>query len=121
MHLIRDILDKQALDRNRRKIGRIDGVVMELQENRPPKIVYVEIGGVALAGRLGTSTKRWISTIWAKFGGEQYRLPHRIPWNKAIDVTNGVRFDVSSGETHIFDWQQWLRRNFIRWIPGAGR
>jgi hypothetical protein len=114
-------LDKQALDRNLRKIGRIDGLVMELQENRPPRLAYVEIGGVALAGRLGTSTKRWISTMWAKFGGEQYKRPHRIAWNKVIDVANDVRFDVSCGETHIFDWQQWLRRHFMRWIPGAGR
>ena len=32
MHMIRDVLDKQVVDRNQVKIGKVDGIVAQLRQ-----------------------------------------------------------------------------------------
>ena len=38
MDLVRDLLDRQLTDRSGRNLGRVDGVVLELRANRPPRV-----------------------------------------------------------------------------------
>src|ERR687886_565128 len=52
MDVIRDVLDKQLIDRNNQKMGKVDGIVMVLREGERPRIAYIEVGAVALARRL---------------------------------------------------------------------
>jgi len=119
MELIRDILDKQVVDRAETKIGKVDGLVAEVREGQPPRIICVEIGGVALARRLGPRLGRWASRIGKRLGGEEHRVPYRIPWNKVRDIGVDIEFGVDVQETTIFDWQDWLRDRIIGRIPGA--
>lgn len=119
MELIRDVLDKQVLDRNKTKIGKVDGIVMQLGSNGPPRVAFVEIGAVSLARRLGPRMHRWISDLWARLGGEKSREPYRIDWYRARDVGVDIEFDIDVRDTSIFDWQEWLRRKIICRIPGA--
>jgi hypothetical protein len=119
MHLIRDIVDKQVVDREQTKIGKVDGIVAELRDGAPPKVVFVELGAVAVARRLGRRMHRWAVRLSEKLGGPQRRLPHRIAWNKVRDIGVDIEFDIDVRETAIFDWQDWLRDHVIGRIPGA--
>jgi sporulation protein YlmC with PRC-barrel domain len=121
MKLMRDLLDKQVVDRNQTRIGKIDGVVAELRKNQPPRIVCIEIGSVALARRLGPRMEHWASALGRRLGGEKHRRAHRIPWSKVRDIGVDVEFDIDVQQTAIFDWQDWLRRRVIKRIPGEGR
>src|SRR5437763_49343 len=82
MHLIHDVLDKQILDRHGRKLGRVDGLVIEIDDGGPPRIVGLETGVVALACRLGRGVLSLVPT--GKRGG------YRIPWNK-LDLSDPLR------------------------------
>jgi len=53
MDLLRDILDKQIIDRDLTSLGRVDGIVLELRDNAPPRIDAIELGFAVLARRLG--------------------------------------------------------------------
>ena len=119
MELIRDILDKQAVDREETKIGKVDGLIAELRPGEPPRVTFVEIGSVELARRLGPRLGRWASRIGEKLGGKEHRQPYRIPWNKVRDIGVDIEFDVDVQETTIFDWQDWLRDHVISRIPGS--
>lgn len=44
MDVIRDVLDNQLVDSNQRKIGKVDGIVVELREEKPPRLAYIEVG-----------------------------------------------------------------------------
>ncbi|MEH1905078.1 MAG: hypothetical protein V7L04_27805 [Nostoc sp.] len=44
MDVIRDVLDNQLFDRNQRKMGKVDGIVMELRDREPPRLAYIEVG-----------------------------------------------------------------------------
>ena len=37
MDLFRQCLDLQLLDRKKRRMGRVDGIILELEPNRPPR------------------------------------------------------------------------------------
>jgi sporulation protein YlmC with PRC-barrel domain len=119
MHLFRDVLDKQVLDRNKTKIGKVDGVVAQLREGAPPKIVFVELGTVALARRLGPRIHRLAARLAERLGGRDRREAHRIPWHTVRDIGVDIEFDIDVHETAIFDWQNWLRERVICRIPGA--
>jgi len=43
MDLVRDCLDKQIDDRFKRRMGRVDGIVLEVEPGRPPRVAYVEL------------------------------------------------------------------------------
>jgi hypothetical protein len=119
MHLMRDILDKQLVDRKQTKIGKVDGIVAELCRNAPPKIIFVELGSVALARRLGPRIHASVVSLVGWLGGARRRKAHRIPWQKVRNIGVDVEFDIDVRETAIFDWQDWLREHVIRHIPGA--
>ncbi|MER9648050.1 hypothetical protein [Mesorhizobium sp. M0199] len=120
MDLLRDILDKQVVDREQVKIGKVDGLVAELRPGKPPEIVAVELGSITLARRLGQRPGRWMARLAARLGGRRHAEPHRIAWNKVRDIGVDIEFDIDVRETAIFDWQDWLRDHVIGRIPGAG-
>ncbi|RVD59697.1 MULTISPECIES: hypothetical protein [unclassified Mesorhizobium] len=119
MNLLRDVLDKQVLDRKGVKIGKVDGLVAELRPGKPPRIVAAELGSITLARRLGARPGRWAARLAAWLGGDRHSEPHRISWKKVRDIGLDIEFDIDGRETSIFDWQDWLRDHFIGRIPGA--
>jgi len=119
MRMIRDVLDKQVVDRNQVKIGKIDGIVAQLRRGRPPRVAAVEIGSIALARRLGPLPGRWMAIVAAKLGGERHAKPHRVAWSKVRDIGLDIELDIDVHKTAICDWQDWLRDHIVGKIPGA--
>ena len=119
MDLLRDLLDKQVVDRKQVKIGKVDGLVAEVKADVPPRIVAVELGSITLARRLGTRPGRWMTWLAATLGGERHAEPHRIAWEKVRDIGVDVEVDIDVRRTAIFGWQDWLRDRVIGRIPGA--
>ncbi|RUX30267.1 hypothetical protein EOA13_10780 [Mesorhizobium sp. M7A.F.Ca.US.011.01.1.1] len=119
MKLVRDLLDKQVVDREQIKIGKVDGLVAELRPGKPPRIIAIELGSITLARRLGAGPGRWMARLAVKLGGKQHGEPHRIAWHKVKDIGIDIEFDIDVGETSIFAWQDWLRDHVIGRIPGA--
>ena len=58
MDLVRDVLDKQLVDRHGTKMGRVDGIVVELRPGRPPEVIALETGPLTLARRIAGRTPR---------------------------------------------------------------
>ncbi|MER9290542.1 hypothetical protein NKI71_09895 [Mesorhizobium sp. M0510] len=119
MKLLRDLLDKQVVDREQIKIGKVDGLVAELRPGKPPRIIAIELGSITLARRLGAGPGRWMARLAVKLGGKQHGEPHRIAWHKVKDIGIDIEFDIDVRETSIFAWQDWLRDHVIERIPGA--
>jgi hypothetical protein len=119
MQLVRDVLDKQVVDRRQTKMGKVDGIIAELREHEPPRIAFVEVGSVALGRRLGPRIGRFLSRLAVRLGGREHRQPYRIAWSKVRDIGIDIQFDIDVRETPIFEWQAWLRDHVIGRIPGA--
>jgi hypothetical protein len=118
IHVVHDLLDKPVLDEERRNIGRVDGVVLQVRRGKPPRVTAFEIGGTVWLRRLHPRLARWAESLGRRLPALAYgvtRIPMREVRNMGITV--GVRCD---GRTlPAMGWEHWLRRNVIGRIPGA--
>ena len=110
MDLIRKVLDIELVDRNQRRLGKVDGLVMELREGKPPVLLYMESGWAAKARRLHPRLARW-ARRWAG-------APYRIPWTAVRDVGVDLEIALEARETPLLRTENRLRRWLTR-IPGA--
>jgi len=117
MELIRDCLDKQVEDRSKRRMGRVDGIILQFEPDRAPRVAYIELGVTTLVNRvsvrLGRRVVRWMG--WWNISPE----PYRIPWGKLKVGLNTVIAEVEAEKTPALEWELWLRKKVIGRIPGA--
>jgi Mn2+/Fe2+ NRAMP family transporter len=119
MDIVRDVLDKQVVDRHSVRMGRVDGIVAELRPGRPPEVIAIEIGSVAIARRVGERTARWVARLAAKIGGARHAEPYRIAWSRIrlMEVDIEVDIDIDINDTPLDDWQRWLREHVVERLP----
>jgi hypothetical protein len=117
MNLIRDFLDKQLEDRNHRRMGRVDGLILEFEDGRPPRVAYIEVGVKTLLDRLSCRLGKAAARLLKKLGIDTE--PYRIPLGKLHVGLNTVHADVEAEKTPALEWEIWLRRKVIGRIPGA--
>jgi len=120
VHLVRDVLDQRLRDRREEVIGRVDGIVLELEEGRPPRVAWLETGGAVAWRRMGPRVGGWVHALRARLGPREAD-PARIPWWAVVKVEDAVRVDVDGRGTEARRWEEWLRDNVVRRIPFAGR
>lgn len=117
--LIRDVLDKQLVDREQTEMGRVDGLVLELRDGQPPRVDHFELGFAVLAARLHPRLETWLQAIrnrWSVRRSARYS----IPWQQVAEVTrHDISVDVKAEETPAFDWERWLRRTIVKKLPGG--
>jgi sporulation protein YlmC with PRC-barrel domain len=121
LDLVRDVLDKQVVDRDGTKMGRVDGRVLELREGRPPRVATLEMGGAVLARRIHPRVARW-TEWWGRRFGVRKTAVCRVPWAAVQEVTaHHIKVDVAALETAAFDWELWLRDHVFAHIPAAAK
>jgi sporulation protein YlmC with PRC-barrel domain len=119
MDLVRDVLDKQLLDRDGRKLGKVDGIVLELRDDGPPRVAFLENGLPVLMQRLMGGAGDLVALIERQLGIRKGG-PVRIPMSKVIEVGIDVRLDLAAADTEALAWEEWVGRHVIRRIPGSG-
>ena len=117
MDLVRDCLDKQLDDRNQRRMGRVDGIILEIEPGRPPRVAYIEVGVKTLMDRISTRLGKATARLLKRFDVDPD--PYRIPWGKLHVGLNKVVADVEAEKTPALEWELWLRKKVIGRIPGA--
>ncbi|BCL34489.1 hypothetical protein [Nostoc sp. MS1] len=118
MNLIRDVLDNQLVDRNQRRMGKVDGIIIQLRDGQPPRLAYIEVGMTTLAERIHPRLAKWVEIISQKWGAKQSQ-PLRIPWSKVQDVGIDVDVDIDAEATSALAYEKWLRDRIITKIPGV--
>ena len=118
MHLVRDLLDKEIVDRNGRLMGRVDRVVIEAHD-ASMRVVAIEVGAAALADRLGHVLGRCATGLLHALGVSDGQ-PVRIHVNRILDITDKVKVDLAFGETAAANVERKLR-GLVGALPGANR
>mgnify|MGYP003292109514 CR=1 FL=1 len=117
MELVRDCLDKQLDDSGKRRMGRVDGIILVLEPDRAPRVAYIEVGVTTLMNRLSSRVGRKVARWMRKRGISPD--PFRIPWGKLKIGLNQVIADVEAEKSPALEWELWLRKRVIGRIPGA--
>ena len=119
--LARDVLDKQIVDVEGWRMGRVDGVALRLRDGEPPEVEGLELGFVVLAGR-----------VHRRFAAGVRRLRRRlrvrrtaryvIPWPAVLEVRpDQVRVDRLADDTPANDWEEWLLQHVLAHLPGTAQ
>jgi hypothetical protein len=121
LELGRDVLDKQVVDREEIKMGRVDGLVLELREGKPPRIDSIEMGGVVLAARIHPRLARWVDG-WRRRFNVRKTAVYRVPWSAVLEIDEyQIKIDVAALDTPNFAWEHWLQDHVIAHIPAAAK
>ena len=118
MDLVRECLDKQLVDRHGQNMGRVDGLVLELEKGKPPRVAYVEQGASTLARRLHPSLARIVQRL-SRWWGVCPADPSRIPYEKVVAAEIEVIVGAEAEDTPALAWELWLRKKVVSRIPGA--
>jgi sporulation protein YlmC with PRC-barrel domain len=117
LDLAHDVLDKQMVDRHGRRCGKVDGLVLRLDDG-PPRLVAIQIGAGTLARRLGARAGAWAAAFtrwWGLRGG----APYRIPWRRVEAVALEVTLDLDAERSQLDAAERWLREKIVDRIPGG--
>jgi hypothetical protein len=118
--LVRDVLDIRLRDRGGRSIGRVDGIVLEIRDDGPPRVAAMEVGVLTLARRVSPRLARWMR----RFAARWLRIPLgsvRLPLTLFRDVGVDIELDVDAErDRRLLRVEKWLRRRVVRRIPGSG-
>jgi len=118
MHLVAEILDKQLCDVRGRRAGRVDGIVLELRDGKPPRVAYIEVSPITLLSRLSPRLGHWYSRFDRRLG-EGRGVPCRIPWSRLKHDGPSLEMDIDMEATPIPALEDWLRRTIVERIPGG--
>lgn len=112
LDLVRDVLDKQLLDRESRPFGKVDGIVLEVRADGPPRVVALEVGAATRLARLPAWLARWTRPL----AGHAHAT--RIAKESVLAVAKDVRVDIDATRTAAWRVEGWLARVLSR-LPGA--
>jgi hypothetical protein len=92
MDLARDLLDQQLFDQEWKKIGRVDGVILELRSGRPPRVAAMELGMATLAHRVHPSFERALRRLASllRIDVEPVRIPLTALRDVGLDIQLGL-------------------------------
>ena len=116
VELIHDVLDMQLVDRDGEKMGRVDGVTLELREGEPPRVAEILVGGSVLADRIGGPFPLLLRLL-ARMTGAKTTIT-RFPFSVVIEIADVVKLDVDAHETTTMRTEHFLDR-IVCMIPGA--
>ncbi len=121
LDLTRELLDMQVVDREETKMGKVDGIVLELRGDQPPRVDALEMGFVVLARRVGPRVEGWVERLRRRLSVRK-TARYRVPWSKVKDITpDHVQIDVAALETPTFDWEKWLRDRVVAKLPDSAK
>src|SRR3954471_12536677 len=98
MDLGRDVLDQQVVDRNGELMGKVDGVVIEVRDGKPPRVARLVIGGGTAAHRVHAGFGAWL-VRWRRRWGPEDDRPLEVPWSMVLKIGIDVKVDVTAART----------------------
>jgi hypothetical protein len=116
--VVRDLLDKQLVDREGEPLGRVDGIVMAYTADAPPRITHFELGARPLAQRLPHPFQGALASLARRLSlrGDQ---PYRIDVGRIIHLGRTIRIDIDVTRSAARETERWIRDHIIAHIPGS--
>ena len=118
IRLSRDVIDSQLVDRHGTKIGRVDQLLLELEDGQPPRVATIVIGGAARAERIGgwfAALRRGVRVL----AGGRAEHESRIPFDAVRRIAETIEVDVDASALEAGHLERWLAEHVVRHIPSG--
>jgi hypothetical protein len=119
VYLVAEVLDQQLCDSKGRPAGRVDGIVLELRDDKPPRVAYVEVSPITFLSRINRRLAGWYARQDRRFRDDR-GVPFRIPWTRLTPAGVSLLMDLDAEATPINAVEDWLREHIVEHIPGGG-
>jgi hypothetical protein len=114
----RQLLDRQIEAKDRRPVGNVDDLEIDLDHPDGPVVSALLTGQIALGARFRGRLRVWVTSIAQRLRtGDQ--APRRYDVTLLQSVGASVVLNVPHGELQVADLEAWLSEHFIGRIPGA--
>lgn len=124
MDLGKHVVDKEILDCEDYRMGRVDDLCLEIGDRQAdgtlplPRVVSIVSGPMALEPIVSAPT-RWLARRLYALLGLRDPKPVEIPWSAVTAIGVVVQVDRKRDDRGAPSLAQAAERRFIRWIPGA--
>jgi len=119
LHLSHNVIDSQLVDRHQEKIGRVDELLLELEDGKPPRVATIVIGGAARARRAGGWMVACHRAVHALFGQANKEHESHVPFEAVRCIADTIELDVEGNTLVSTRLERWLAEHIICRIPGA--
>ena len=119
LELANDVLDAQLMDRRDEKIGRVDSLLLELRDGRPPRVAAILMGGPVRAARIGRPMT-WLSRALRRMAGIHRSGVTRLEFDAVRRIAECVCVDDDEKSLESEYVEHWLARHVVCRLPGAG-
>ena len=116
--VVRDLLDKQLVDRDGEALGRVDGIIMAWRQGAPPRITHFELGAQTLARRLPRPFERTLAALAHRLT-TRGDTPYRIDVRLIIQLGRTIKVDIDGARSAARASERWVRDHVITRIPGS--
>jgi hypothetical protein len=116
--LVRELLDNQLVDGDRRNLGKIDGVAIHVAQGKQPRVTHLESGALILGRRLGSRWEHFVAWMTRHFGVRKSPV-FRVPWARVTRTGIDIQVDVDGVKSDAFAWEHWLDDHLIGRLPFA--
>lgn len=116
MYLVRNVMDKEIVDRYGFKAGKVNDLLLDLSSGNRPAVRSVITGHDSLARHLGPRLHRIVGWLaYSVLGLPRDLTPVRLEWRRvtAIDVVVHMdidREDAGVMQAETFMWEHWVSR-----------
>ena len=117
MDVVRELLDTSVVDRDGRPMGRVDGLVLQTEQGRPPRLAAILIGPSVLGERLHPRIGRWVRALEQRLGVHANR-PTRVDMSEVADITSKISLRVSIDDTAVDAVEKRVRQWLVK-LPGS--
>jgi sporulation protein YlmC with PRC-barrel domain len=122
IRLGRDVLDKEMLDRDGYKAGKVDDLLLELRAGARPVVLGIVTQHGALARLLGRRIERWAARLRrAVLGFGDDVTPIAIGWEHVTRIDVTVHIDLERKQAGLLRSEQAIWERWICHLPGARR
>jgi hypothetical protein len=116
--LVRDVLDKQIYDANKLRVGKVDGIVLLLRQDRPPRVLALECDPSVAWRRVSRRIGDWIERV-QRWLAPDVAGPTRIVFDHVVGSGIDVTVDIDANKTNAYVWETWLKKTVVERLPGG--
>lgn len=124
MDLGKHVVDKEVLDCDGRRAGKVDDLILELDPPAPdapartPEVVAIVTGPLAMSRNLPRPAL-WLARQFHRLLGVSNPRPVEIPWSAVMAIDVVVHTNIHRDESGLTALAGAVARRFIERLPGA--
>lgn len=119
MDILYELMDKDILDPNGERGGRVDDLEIEELFDRAPRVTAILSGGGAKSRHMWRPIHRLSIWLHHALGWKGEVKPARIPWDEVEKLDQDVHIRMSVGAAGLDRLNRSASERIVKHIPGA--